>query len=48
MERTYINDLRTKLGQSVRVQGWLQTLRPGCFRKEVFTRIGGSHFEADC
>ena len=27
MERTYINDLRSKIGQTVQVRGWLQTLR---------------------
>ena len=27
MERTYIKDLRGKLDQTVKLQGWLQTLR---------------------
>ncbi len=27
MERTYISDLKTKFGQPVKIQGWLQTLR---------------------
>jgi Aspartyl/asparaginyl-tRNA synthetases len=27
MKRTYINDLKTKIGQQVTLKGWLQTLR---------------------
>lgn len=27
MERTWISELRTKIGQPVKIQGWLQTLR---------------------
>jgi aspartyl-tRNA synthetase len=27
MERTYIKDLRSAIGQTVQINGWLQTLR---------------------